>query len=157
MSIKHDFKLLRMSGFNLLSMGDTYRLKDWLLVWRTDEGSLFDATNAASLCLQLKEVYGEAAVELHEGYANEIVVLVAPYRDDVINGAMELTAFMARGKHLDPRVFCEALDERVADYWDQLSIPDRIGLMRSLDENVGLAIHEIPSPAAMPALREIFA
>jgi hypothetical protein len=157
MYLKHDFQPLRLTGIRLADQVDQYALSELLVVFHaSDDDGLYEHTNVDALVRGIEKRCGKGSALLCGGDCGEAVALVAPDGEDAIAHAQTLLATIEFGTHLDEALFYRALDERVADYWDQLSIPDRIILMQSLNENVGLALHEIPPPAAMPELREHF-
>jgi hypothetical protein len=154
----HPFDALCYSAFCLADCEQESALADWLVVYAThkDDG-LFFQTNAEALVLALVRVFGDDTARLALGFYGEKLALLAPDAPAAARAAATAyTAEMAAGQHLDLAVYHQAQQDKCAERWNEMALPDRFQMVKDLRGSVRLALPNEPPALVMPTLMQTF-
>lgn len=118
---------------------------------------LWDETNAFAMCNKLIESHGDkaaAVVSCDDG----VMCIGNPGVDwDDFALVESLLSLWENGHHIDERLWGEAINERVAEYWDELSTPDRAELCLDHTGSIAGAFQLAPPDDVRDYLADVLA
>lgn len=105
---------------------------------------LWDETNAFAMCAKLTERLGEKAAAVVSD-DNGVICIGNPGVDwDDFSLVESLLSLWENGHHIDERLWDEAINAKVDEYWDELATPDRATLCLDYTGSVAGAFQPTP-------------
>jgi hypothetical protein len=156
MSVKHDFAKVNYCGINLAPPHSEELWADWLVAVASgcDQG-IFEQTNIDGMVTHIQERHGINAAHLLHGCEGEYLCVLNPDNDAAIAMAVSMVPDFHAGFHFDLVLYRKALTEAVDDYWDDMTIPDRIEFLQRHHSPVSGALGSRPPDLMRGVLEEM--